>query len=223
MFGSLIYLAFSLNPRLTSLLLFCLTCRLMLSGDVELNPGPDKAKLDAIMKFFEHLTQTTREYQTDNASRLDRIEAGFSLIQPRVNSLECKVSELSKTTEDVSLLKSDLAFVKAELQSVTGQQKLVENLTAMVENSKNHFRTNNIIIKGIAEESTKTQEQLETTVRTFLSANINASLGVFERIHRLGPQRQDFYRPIIIKFLDSRDKMAMLKNTFKLKCLETKV
>lgn len=208
MFGSLIFLAFSLNPRLSSLLLFCLTCQLMLSGDVELNPGPGKAKLDAIMKCLENLTQT-QEYQTDNASRLGRIEADVSQIQPRVNLLECEVSELSRAVEDASLLKSDLAPVKAELQSVIAQQKLVENLTAMVENCKNYLQRNNVIMKGIAEESTKTQEQLQTMVRTFLFANINVSLGVFEHTHRLGPQQQDFYPPIIIKLLDFRDKMAM--------------
>lgn len=226
LFDPLICLARYVGPRPSSLLLFCLACILMQSGDVELNPGPvsaESAKLDAIMQSLDLLTKSTHEYQTDNTLRLNRIEAGVSQIRQRVDSLEGRVTELSKATEGIPSLKSDLEFVKAELGPVAEQQKLVEELTATVDDLNNRLRRNNIIIKGIAEESTEIPEQLETTVRTFLSDNLNVTPGVFERIHRLGQKRQDFHRPIIIKLLDFRDKMAIFRNAPKLKNLNIKV
>lgn len=150
-----------------------------MSGDVELNPGPDTAKLDAIIQYLELLTISTRDYQTDNTSRLNRIEAGVSQIQQRVVSLENRVTELSKTTEDIPSLKSDLVFVKAELGSVKEQQKLFEELTATVDDLNNRLRRSNITIKRILEAPTETHVQLETAVRAFLLNNLNVTPGVF--------------------------------------------
>lgn len=79
------------------------------------------------------------------------------------------------------------------------------------------------MILEIAEEPTEAIEQLGKAVRAFLSNNLNLALGVFEPIHGLGQKRGDFQQPIIMKLLDFHGKMAMFKNTPKLKNLDTKV
>lgn len=79
-------------------------------------------------------------------------------------------------------------------------------------------RRNNLILFGIPECTEETTASLTDTVVTDLFMNtLGVQVSSVERIHRFGRKRLNKPRPIILKLIDYREKVNVLKNCSKLK------
>lgn len=195
---------------------------LLCAGDVERNPGPDSipddSEISQLQKSIEALIAANSIYQSENSRRLDNIALGISEIQKRVTALEVNIQDLTQVRDDVNQLKTEVETIKAELNHSRSFNASTLELVEVVDDLNNRSRRNNLIIKGLSEVEEESQIQLESRVKKFFLDVLGVEVGIFERIHRLGyKNRPGYMRPVIIKLLDYRDKVAILKNAPKLK------
>lgn len=102
----------------------------------------------------------------------------------------------------------------------TSIAKVNEELFDVVDDINNRMRRNNLIVKGIAETEKEGYEESEAIVKEFFATHLGVQAGDIERAHRLGQRRANVDRPIIVKFLNFKSKMDVLRNAPKLKQLE---
>lgn len=86
-----------------------------------------------------------------------------------------------------------------------------------VDDLENRSRKNNLILYGIDEDPSETPEELVEKIKTnIFEEKLKISVSSIERCHRLG-KKNEKARPVIIKLLDYRDKVEILKSCPKLK------
>lgn len=102
----------------------------------------------------------------------------------------------------------------------TSIAKVNEELFDVVDDINNRMRWNNLIVKGIAETEKEGYEESETIAKEFFATHLGVQAGDIERAHRLGQRRANVDWPIIVKFLNFKSKMGVLRNGPKLKKLE---
>ncbi|KAM7297306.1 uncharacterized protein ISCGN_022459 [Ixodes scapularis] len=167
---------------------------LLLSGDVEVNPGPD---MKIIMEQLKAIAKDIQDIKNEKVTTNDRLSAieqkleGFSTLQTTVSACQEKITELEANIKTISKKLDDL---------------------------ENRSRRANLIIYGIEEKDTENSEILERVVSDEIFGKLlNTPISGIERIHRLGKKTDQRIRPVILKLLDCRDKTRVLKNCFKLK------
>lgn len=74
-----------------------------------------------------------------------------------------------------------------------------------------------MLIFGLAESSRESSEELLETVTELIKSKLEINCSDIERCHRVGVRKSDNPRPVIIKLLDFRTKVAILSNARKLK------
>lgn len=116
-----------------------------------------------------------------------------------------------------------------DLNAVTNQVKVLETsvskfdeqiseLMLKVDDLENRGRRNNLIIYGLEEPNKETYEELEATVKNNIFHEIlGVTVNGIERCHRLGRKTSEKPRPVILKFVDYREKIAVLKASPQLK------
>ena len=82
---------------------------------------------------------------------------------------------------------------------------------------EDRLRRNNLSIEGIEDEKEETWEATERKVLSILTNNLNLQDIRIERAHRMVPHNNDKKRTVIIKLLDYKDKVEILKNAKSLK------
>lgn len=167
---------------------------LVLSGDVEVNPGPD---MKIIMEQLKAIAKDIQDIKNEKVTTNDRLSAieqkleSFSTLQTTVSACQEKITELEANIKTISKKLDDL---------------------------ENRSRRANLIIYGIEEKDTENSEILERVVSDEIFGKLlNTPISGIERIHRLGKKTDQKIRPVILKLLDCRDKTRVLKNCFKLK------
>ncbi|XP_040069433.1 uncharacterized protein LOC120842405 [Ixodes scapularis] len=175
---------------------------LLLSGDVELNPGPlTEVQLAAILDGQRTLNNSISEIKS-------KLDEHIRQTESRLSSIETKVECLSKLEPDLKRCENYV-------------QHLGRNVTAMaarVDALENRSRHNNLIIYGVAEDSTESPVSLNQKVVTeIFDKKLGVKVSTIEKIHRLGRHLDNKTRPILIRFSSLDEKAALLKNAFKLK------
>jgi hypothetical protein len=202
-------------------LVFCVW-RLILSHDVEMNPGPPKKtdtrpesnvdsrisqleesmeeKLTRIMKAIESQTQTMLNIQTSQR-----------LVMSSISEIDRKVSDLSnvcsRNSEDIKELKNNQEDISDTLE---GLQEEIDRLEGF-------SRRNNVKVFGLQEglENNSTCEELVKGLLSDYYPGEEWDRDVIERAHRLGnrnnPNRRG-PRPVIAKFQRWGDAMRVMKN-----------
>lgn len=79
------------------------------------------------------------------------------------------------------------------------------------------MRRNNLILHGLNEEDEENSDSLRARVSQVLSETLLIDCPAIERCHRLGRSRVNHVRPVIMKLLDFRDKIKVMKNVSKFK------
>ena len=218
----------------------CLS-RLLLSGDVELNPGPKRvppsksskpdesheSSLNALessaelamsscdnrslMKVLSDLVACQKNLSQDISEIKNTVKTRFDALELRVTALENTCSK-ALTEQDSEQFRSELVCLK----------RTVADITAKFEDLENCSRRNNIIIHGLPEDKDENRDTLHSKV-----VNVFNRLAVdyprVERSHRLGRTRPGRSRPVILKLLDFNDKLLLLKNAYKLKNSDIKL
>ncbi|XP_049273554.1 uncharacterized protein LOC119401792 isoform X2 [Rhipicephalus sanguineus] len=181
-----------------TLLVHCLRMSLLLlCGDVETNPGP---------KVDEMLSQLLAG-QARISQELASLSETVASFESRLMNVETMAASMSNIIPRVSELE----------QTVGTLQKLVGKLDRQNDELENRLRKNNLIIHGLRETSSETTDHLLESVLDLLSVKLGVKCDDIERCHRLGAKRGDKPRPVIIKLMDFRSKIAILNNARKLK------
>ncbi|XP_029833713.2 uncharacterized protein LOC115318140, partial [Ixodes scapularis] len=168
---------------------------LLLCGDVESNPGP--VELKDIMDKLNVIACDVQEIKTSQKEACRRLGA-----------IEAKLKEIDSVK--AASIKQDRKIEKLE--------NTVSTLVDKMDDLENRGRRNNLIIFGLEETENENSNSLEARVsKTIIEDILDVSTSGIERIHRLGSQTPGKARPIILKLLDFRDKLTILRNCSKLR------
>lgn len=213
-------------PSIRVVFALALVCSLLiLSGDVEMNPGPknapDQPTLATLQEKLEALLLKTELNHQESLSKLSAITIGVGELSERVTSLERKVEELSGTNEEVTRVSQDLRLLEEKVESISLNTETTLNLASDLNALDNRIRRNNLVFKGIPEEPRETWARSEEIITCFVKEHLDIEAGVIERAHRAGRKNANFPRPIIVRFLSFKSKQSILENAHKLKNLES--
>ncbi|XP_077492653.1 uncharacterized protein LOC144103827 [Amblyomma americanum] len=178
---------------------------LKLSGDVEENPGPDTMEMiqQVIASQTEILSKLSEIQENQTSS-----EARILDMQSRLSAIEQKLQTFDESRDRLSKLETFAE--RCEIEMTTVSRKLDE--------LENRSRRNNLIVRGVKEEESESEEDLLQKVNNDIFDKIlKQRVDTIERIHRLGKREPGRDRPIIIKLTDFRDKMKIMSNCFNLK------
>ncbi|XP_042143950.1 uncharacterized protein LOC121834265, partial [Ixodes scapularis] len=182
---------------------------LLLSGDVETNPGPDNAVLVELQKLSTGQSQLLAEVQG---------------LKFQLQTTDKTMSELSKRMAELEGHYQSLATVRTELETTradTAQTaRQVCDLEACVDDAENRSRRNNMIFYGLPDPTaseTFAQSEQRVIRLCFDLFNVTLDPKEIERTHRLGRYTANQCRPIIVKFAFFKTKEFILSNGPKLK------
>ncbi|XP_077501283.1 uncharacterized protein LOC144112081 [Amblyomma americanum] len=184
---------------------------LMLSGDVETNPGPEgnAAVLAELQKLNAGQTLLITEIQ-DLKTQLNTTDQTIASLDKRMADLEAHYQTLLHLRNDIEIMQS----------TTINQAKKIEELETRLDDAENQSRRNNLIFYGIPDPaSAETWAESEKLVIDVCRNNLDITLepNDIERAHRLGNHSADRTRPVIVKFLSHKTKDALLSNGRKLK------
>lgn len=200
-----------------SLVLFCLAHFLICAGDVETNPGPDK--VDQILTLVKELAASSDRFQRDVSSKLKDIQLNVTDIKRRLSELEAHSDSLGNLREDVSNVSSVLKESCSQLKTIQSEQTQQSSL--VIDDLNNRMRRNNLIFKGLPENKPENWEETEGKINKFVCDKLGIQVGEIERAHRIGEWKAGSVRPIVVKFLNFKDKHNILNNAWKLKDVES--
>lgn len=164
-------------------------CKLLLCGDIKVNPGPNtEALLTQLLEEQNKLVTkiaTLRNQQTDIGKMISDLNERFS-------DLERRVSRVDSLEQTVKLL----------------QAKVVD--------LEDRSRRSNLIIIGIQEDRGENETALRTKViEDLFCKRLNVTCCSIARIHRIGKAVKK--RPVIVFFQNYNEKQEVLRNARKLK------
>lgn len=128
-------------------------------------------------------------------------------VQKRLSLIENTLASLSDCKEKVE---------KCEA-TVNAVQKQVAQLCSKMDDLENRSRRNNIVIYGIPENDDEGPESLRKYVENEIFSHLLKEVKTVERVHRAGKKITDRDRPVILRFYDFAEKMAILRSCSKLK------
>ncbi|XP_070381892.1 uncharacterized protein [Dermacentor albipictus] len=190
-----------LNAHLISLLL-------VLSGDVELNPGPNGNGAPPSLETIYQAISRIESAQSTVLAELALIRSAQTNIEDSVHRLSARVEILEKTIEThpekaaASATNTDLAQLASDVKALTNK----------CDDAENRLRRTNILFLGLQDELGESWDQSEAHITSFCSEHLGISIGSqdIERAHRLGRFQLGKNRPIIVKLAHFKDKSRIL-------------
>ncbi|XP_065658843.1 uncharacterized protein LOC136083376 [Hydra vulgaris] len=169
-------------------------------------------------------------FQKQQNDILSLISANLKLTNDRIDGLLKEISTLKETCE---MLKKDNVNRNAD-QNKTNKQlikfektqkDIEESLTfyqdcndkKMSEQLEDRQRRNNLRIEGVKENDNESWDDTEKIIINIFENNLNVNGVIIERAHRTGIIEKKNPRTIVIKLLNHKDKVKILKNANKLK------
>ncbi|XP_049272181.1 protein unc-13 homolog C-like isoform X4 [Rhipicephalus sanguineus] len=133
---------------------------------------------------------------------------GQKSIRKRLDGIELKL----KKVEEVATAVNEVKTMTYKLE------KRVVSLESKLADLEDRNRRNNLIVFGIPETTNESFDELsESVLKGVFTDILEIQVSSAERIHRIGRKQLRKPRPIILKLIDYREKVAVLKNCFKLK------
>ncbi|XP_070385574.1 uncharacterized protein [Dermacentor albipictus] len=183
---------------------------LLLSGDVELNPGPGtdassaegSASIEGIYAIVRRLERGQTRFFTE-----------LEVVKKEQSALALSLQELQST---VAVLQSDLVSAKEE--SSENLRKMVEIKTSLEDTNK-RSRRNNLIVFGLCDCENESWRDSEKKAIAFFHTELEQTITTedIERAHRLGKFREGKNRPIIVNFCRFKVKEQLLSCGSRLK------
>ncbi|XP_075534678.1 uncharacterized protein LOC142569037 [Dermacentor variabilis] len=206
--------------------LFCAN-RLVLSGDIELNPGPTRktirntgnsdetscssAEPDNDLNNISGMLTELLAGQKTIARDIADIKVFQQTVNKRFDALESRVAALEKTSADPSV---SLDHSGSDVRSLS---QAVSELIKKNDDLENRSRRNNIILHGLGEHNAENTDMLLSNVHQFFTEKLQIECPPIERCHRIGTKREGRSRPVILRVLDFRNKVEIMKIVSKLK------
>ncbi|KAH6944553.1 hypothetical protein HPB50_003868 [Hyalomma asiaticum] len=139
---------------------------------------------------------------------LSELLKGQREIKTRLDEFESRFKKFEYSTSAIA----DVCSIARNLE------RKVVSLELKLAELEDRSRRNSLLVFGVKEKADETREDLEESVlKNVFSEALGVHAGSVERIHRIGRKRTDKVRPVIVKFYDHREKVNILKNSFKLK------
>lgn len=184
---------------------------LMQCGDIELNPGPTVEEMFAeIMKSQKSVADDINEIKEN----LRKTEGSIAALNARLGTVEEKL-------EKINVIEAKTLVCET---TVVALERTIHTLKTKLDDLENRGRRNNIIIRGISEPDGENENSLLDTVQnTVFKDTLGITISGIERLHRLGKKLEGKTRPVILKLVDFREKMLILKNCHKLKNTSIKI
>ncbi|CAN7975538.1 unnamed protein product [Ixodes persulcatus] len=180
---------------------------LVMSGDIESNPGPNTEAIASILS-------TAQRIEATQGDMLAKVMA----LQNEQKSMSALVGQLSTR---VTAIEEELAEAKAVSGAAptAGMSVEIANIQKQCDDHQNRLRRCNLLFFGYPDALNETWRQSETIVLAFCSEKLGIQLDPsnLERSHRLGKFQDYKNRPIIVKFSRFKDKESILASGFKLK------
>lgn len=187
-------------------------CILLLSGDIEVNPGPvemedlTKALDDFAGRFGETLMQ---RFSATLAGEMQILRKDISEVAEKVTNMEKELLDLQRE------LRTQKNLVEKTRDAQAVLNKAVEELDAKIEEQEIRSRRDNILLHGVPEidSGSGLHEDCETVFVETVNDVLSAPLQIRDlvRAHRLGKRAPGKTRPIIAKMAHSADKFAILQ------------
>ncbi|XP_040359365.1 uncharacterized protein LOC121047824 [Ixodes scapularis] len=189
---------------------------LLLSGDVERNPGP--------------MSKPEAESLANIESIVSQLHAGQSSIMSQLKELNDEQKRtndsISALTARVGIIESDLVICKSKMNSAEElEQKLESVLLEMAslkrrsDDAESRSRRSNLIFFGFKDTTKETWAESEKLVLDLCSDKLGLQIdpATIDRAHRIGRFNPAKNRPVVVKFSQFKLKDAVLGSAFKLK------
>ncbi|XP_077504954.1 uncharacterized protein LOC144114839 [Amblyomma americanum] len=184
---------------------------LLMCGDIESNPGPEK--LDVILGELKKMSTG----QTELVKEVQELKGQLLSIDLKMTNLTTRLSALETDYESLSTLRNDLEGIQATSAATS---RLVGVLEARLDDAENRSRRNNLLFYGLPDTNpTETYSLTEDLIIRHCSDHLDTQLSPndIERAHRLGRHSKDRKRPIIVKFTSFKTKESILSKGSKFK------
>ncbi|KAH9374295.1 hypothetical protein HPB48_005615 [Haemaphysalis longicornis] len=192
-------------PRSMSFLfakrVFYLFLLLLLSGDVELNPGPVE------MDILQSLQKGQTEILNNLASIESRIAKHEGMIADIKDSLVATKKQVEELGKIVTEHKDDISIL----------QKEFKNLQAKNVDLENRSRRQNLLFYGVDDNKAETWDESEELIKKIVGDKLGIEVSSLQRAHRIGVYRNKKKRPIIANFASYKEGQEILSNAKKLK------
>ncbi|XP_042147735.1 uncharacterized protein LOC121047579 [Ixodes scapularis] len=185
---------------------------LELCGDVETNPGPsDTNPASSDTQLILQLITGQKEI----AKGIQEVKVAQTSMEQKMSSFEKRLETFETTLGTLKELKEKM--VRCETQT-SHLERHVIFLQGKIDDLENRGRRNNLIIHGMEELPDESTDSLhDQLINGVFRDRLGISITGVERCHRLGRKVADKARPVILKLIDFREKLSVLKNCRKLK------
>ncbi|XP_070548974.1 uncharacterized protein [Ptychodera flava] len=188
---------------------------LQLSGDIELNPGPDTrqttlTKSGELRSADETVTGMLRDIQ-DNMRELKRdtkaLTKKMERMETQLNKMEEAIDDVRKTAEENKKKLCKIDYLEEDIVRIERQLKQLNTAKAEMEDQS---KRNNVIFRGVKEVGVETWEETERKIKTLLSEKMKIEENIeFERVHRM-KTGTNMNRPIVAMCCSYKDKEKIL-------------
>ncbi|KAK6195003.1 hypothetical protein SNE40_000524 [Patella caerulea] len=186
--------------KLTLLVLIVFSCLLLLSGDVESNPGPS-TRQGTISRTGELV------YPSESSDQGNALASLLQEIKDEISQLRNEVREMN--------IKEEVANIRIDIEQLRTEN---EEIKERLEDSENRRKERNLIFYGLEEkkigiETTSECEQLirEDVIAKLKDVSSDSDVCI-ERVFRLGKKQSDKTRPILVVFNKLRDSDLILSS-----------
>ena len=187
---------------------------LLLSGDVELNPGP--------ANYTRSTKSNTREDIPDFADILIRLEKKIDDGQENVLKNQAQIlSRLTSIEIEIETFKVDLDNLKKKQTDLEQRLDSIDETVGMncdngkdlkflMDQQEQYSRKSSVRIRGVPEQNGEDIEAL--TVDTMMKEiGINIQQNEIDIVHRVGRRQENKPRPILVKFLSHKTKEKVMR------------
>ncbi|XP_040074143.1 uncharacterized protein LOC120846445 [Ixodes scapularis] len=189
---------------------------LILSGDVELNPGPlTDAQIHKLLKAVDLLPKLDKGQETliNDVAEINRnqvrLDKKFEALNMKFTAMEAEIAVLKSFKDYMQEIGALSTSLSAQVAPVSSRQ----------DDTENRSRRNNLLFYGINDEPNETWSRSELKVIEFCQKNLEVTVAGddIERAHGLGRSTSEKPRPFIVNFLSFKVKQHVLSQGFKLK------
>ncbi|XP_037502608.2 uncharacterized protein LOC119377056 [Rhipicephalus sanguineus] len=182
---------------------------LLLSGDVETNPGPDKVVLDELRKLSAG--------QATLISEMQSLKTQLTSTTNTIANLSTRLTDLENHCQNLLALRTEVDALNSKTGQLTHRMCDIEE---RLDDLENRSRRNNLIFYGFPDTNPKeTYAQSEQIIidHCLKCFGLTVVTKDIERAHRLGRYSTNRKRPIIVKLSSFKTKESILSNGPKLK------
>ena len=179
-------------------IIIALSLCLILSGDVETNPGPESTIEDVLAEI--------RASREENRTQFETIRKDIVELRGEMSSMKKEIDEVK---ESLNIQTLDIDEVNNRVDSVNSQ---LEKLEDGIEKLERYSRRENVIFYGIGEAEDDRSDNVKSTLVELCRECVPSkewSNQDFVRAHRLGGQSSKKPRPVIARVSNFEDKFVL--------------